>query len=148
MQFVDITKNNFQQAIQLRPKQIQYKFVRREVVLYNLGRAYTASRSQDAMPFVIEDDGTLVGGIRLRNYGRGVGFAAFFIDRKHQGKGLGKKALLHLIDYVREHFPKAQEIETAVLPENAVACKLYESIGLRYTGVVNNGGTVDMVRKV
>jgi len=100
------------------------------------------------MPFVIDDDGKLVGSIRLRNYGHGVGFAAFFIDRRFQGRGLGRKALLHLIGYVKENFPKAVEIETAVLPDNTVAAKLYESVGLEYTGVVNEGGTVDMEMKI
>ena len=96
------------------------------------------------MPFAIEHDGKLVGAIRLRYYGHGVGFAAFFIDRRHQGRGLGKQTLLHLIHWVREHYPKAREIDTAVLPENAAACRLYESLGFRCTGVRNAGGTVDM----
>lgn len=148
MRFMEITKDNFQQAIQLRPKRTQYKFARRETVLYSLGRAYTAPRPQAAMPFVIEDDGKLVGAIRLRNYGHGVGFAAFFIDHRRQGKGLGRKAMLHLIDFVAEHFPKAQEIELAVLPENTVACGLYESLGFKRTGVVNEGGTVDMEMRI
>ncbi len=100
------------------------------------------------MPFVIEHEGELVGSIRLRNYGHGVGFAALFIDHKHQGKGLGRKALLHLIDVVRERFPKAQEIETAVAPENTVARRLYESFGLDYTGVSNEDGTVDMEMRI
>ena len=52
--------------------------------------------------------------------------------------------MLHLIEWVKEHYPKAGEIETAVVPENVVACHLYESLGFRYTGVKNAGGTVDM----
>ena len=144
MKFVEITKDNFADAIQLRPKRTQYKFARRETVLYSLGKAYVASRPDEYMPYIIEKNGKFVGAIRLRNYGHGVGFAAFFIDRNHQGKGYGKEAVLYLIDWVKEHFAKAKEIECAVSPENTVACRLYESLGFRYTGVKNSGGTVDM----
>ena len=144
MRFVNITEDNFERAIQLKPKRSQYRFIRAEAVLYSMGRAYIAGH----IPLVIEDDGKLIGAIRLRNYGHGVGFAAFFIDRKHQGKGLGKKAVLHLIDYVKEQFPKAGEIETAVFPENTVAARLYESVGFKYTGVVNANGTVDLEMQV
>jgi diamine N-acetyltransferase len=148
MRFVRITKENFAEAIALKPKKSQYKFIRREAVLYSLGRAYTASCPDDAMPFVIEEGGKLVGAIRVRNYGHGVGFAAFFIDHRHQRKGYGPKALLHLLDWVKEHYPNATEIETAVYPDNAVACHLYERLRFRYTGVKNPGGTVDMELKL
>ncbi|HUW84430.1 MAG TPA: GNAT family N-acetyltransferase [Phycisphaerae bacterium] len=144
MRFVQITKDNFADAIQLRPKRTQYKYVRREAVLYSLGRAYVASRPDEHMPYLIEKNGKFVGSIRLRNYGHGVGFAAFFIDRNHQGKGLGREALLYLIDWVKEHYPKAGEIECAVSPENTVACRMYEGLGFRYTGVKSASGIVDM----
>lgn len=144
IRFVQITKENFTEAIALRPKRSQYGIVRREAVLYSLGRAYTATRPDEQMPYVIENDGKFVGAIRLRNYGHGVGFAAFFIDRKHQGKGLGRKAILHLIDWVKEYYPAAREIETAVLADNAPARHLYESLGFQYTGVENANGTLDM----
>ena len=142
MQFVAITKGNFRQAIELRPKRTQYRFIRKEAVLYSMARAYLSP--QELVPFVIEENGRFVGAIRLRNYGRGIGFAAFFIDRKHQGKGIGRKALEHLIEWVRQNHPDAKEIETAVDPENHVACRLYENRGFRYTGVKNDSGTVDM----
>ena len=144
MRFVEITKENFTEAIALRPKRSQYRFTRRETVLYSLGRAYTASHAQEHMPFAIETEGRLVGAVRLRNYGHGIGCAAFFIDREHQRKGLGKKAMLYLIDWVKEHFPSAKEIELAVHPDNTVACRLYEILGYRYTGVKNADGEVDM----
>ncbi len=142
MEFVAITKDNFRQAIELRPKRTQYRFIRKEAVLYSMARAYLSP--QEFVPCVIEENGRFVGAIRLRNYGRGIGFAAFFIDRKHQGKGLGRKALEHLIEWVRQNHPEAKEIETAVHSENNAARHLYESLGFRYTGVKSDSGTVDM----
>lgn len=144
MQFIEITQDNFLKAIDLRPKRSQYRFMRRDAVLYSIGRAYTATRDGEAIPLVIEDNGKLVGAIRLRNYGRGVGFAAFFIDRKHQRKGYAKRALQYLVDYIETHFPDAGEIELCVLPDNTAGRRLFESAGYRYTGVVNPDGTLDM----
>lgn len=147
MTFIEITRDNWLDAIQLEVKPTQYRFMRREVVLYSLAKAYV-SRPGEYTPYVIEEDGQLdgqlVGSIRIRNYGHGVGFAAFFIDREHQGRGLGREALLRLIDFVKGQYPHAKEIETAVHPDNTAACKLYESIGLAYTGVVSKEGVVDM----
>ena len=143
MRFVEITPDNWLEAIRLRPKPCQYKFTCREMVLYSLAKAHVFPPGV-GLPYVIEEDGKLIGSIRIRDYRYGVGFAAFFIDRKHQGKGLGRRALLHLIDFVKRHYPNAKEIETAVHPDNAIACKLYESMGLAYTGVVSKDGIMDM----
>jgi len=142
MRFIEVTQDNFKDAIELRPKRSQYRFIRREAVLYSLARAYLSLNEH--MPFLIEEESRLVGAIRLRYYGHGVGFAAFFIDRRYQGKGLGRKALEYLISWVREHYPNATEIETAVILDNTAACRLYESLGFIYTGVKNESGTVDM----
>jgi diamine N-acetyltransferase len=144
MQFIKIAKENFFQAIQLKPKSSQTRFMRREAVLYSLAQAYiTADQPDRRLPLVIEHEGQLVGSIRLRNYGRGVGFAAFFIDGKHQGRGLGRAALLHLFEYVKTHYPRATEIETCVHPDNTIARKLYESLGFAYTGACT-GEYLDM----
>ncbi len=148
MQFHEITHENFLQAIQLRPKRTQYRFICREAVLYAIGRAYTAIQPTDAMPFVISYKERYVGAIRLRYYGHGVGFSTFFIDRKHQGRGLGRLALEYLVEYVREHFPSAEEIETCVIPDNTMARQLYEKLGYEYTGVVNADTTMDMEMKI
>ena len=110
---------------------------------YSMAKAYV-SPPGEYLPCVIEEAGELVGSIRIRNYGHGVGFAAFFIDRNHQGRGLGHKAIEHLIPWVKEHYPQAREIETAVHSGNAPARRLYESVGFGYTGVVDSSGVLDM----
>lgn len=144
MNFVQITPSNFAAAIQLAPKRSQYKYVRKDAVLYKLAKAFIALPDKMSIPYLIEENGRYVGFIDLRYYGHGVGFSAFFIVRKYQGKGIGQRAIVYLIAWVKEHYPKAIEIECAVLPENTAACHLYESLGFCYTGVVNASGTVDM----
>lgn len=145
MRFIPIARENWQEASQLRPREDQYGYVRKEAVLYSMAKAYV-SPPGEYLPCVIEEDGTLVGSIRLRNYGRGVGFAAFFIDWRHQGRGLGRKAIEHLIPWVKEHYPDAGEIETAVHRDNAVARALYERLGFRYTGAISARQIMDMER--
>ena len=145
MHFKTITRENWEAASRLRPKRSQYGLMRRDVVLHSLARCYVQAEKPDKfVPYVIVHEGQFIGAFLFRNYGRGCNLTSFFIDRKHQGKGLGRKALLHLIDWVKEHYPKAGEIETAVLKDNAVARHLYESLGFQYTGVENAGGTLDM----
>lgn len=143
MRFLRITKDNWNDAIRLMPKRGQYRYVRKEAVLYSMAKAFV-SKQGEYTPLVIEEDGKLVGAIRVRNYGHGTGFAAFFIDRRCQGQGLGRKAVRNLVQWVRENYPKAVEIETAVDPDNAVARALYESEGFSYTGVVSATGVLDM----
>ena len=143
MRFLAITKGNWNDAIRLMPKRGQYRHVRKEAVLYSMAKAFV-SKQGEYTPLVIEEDGKLVGAIRVRNYGHGIGFAAFFIDRSCQGQGLGRKALRNLVQWVRENYPKAVEIETAVDPDNAVARALYESEGFSCTGVVSATGVLDM----
>lgn len=138
MRFVEINKDNWLEGITLRVKRSQYGYVRREAVLYSIAKTYVHPQGEYT-PYLIEEEGKLVGSIRLRNYGYGVGFAAFFIDRKHQGKGLAKRALRHMIEFVRCHYRKAKEIETAVHSDNKIARKLYEAVGFHYTGVENDG---------
>ncbi len=143
MRLVRIDASNWREAILLRPKRQQYKYIRREAVLYALAKT-CVSRPGEYAPYVIEHDGRMVGAILVRNYGHGIGFAAFFIDRRHQGKGLGRMTLEHLLQWARKAYPSAREIETAVEPTNAPARRLYESLGFHYTGVVNPNGVLDM----
>ena len=143
MRFLRITKDNWSDAIRLMPKRNQYCHVRKEAVLYSMAKAFV-SKQGEYTPLVIEEDGKLVGAIRVRNYGHGIGLAAFFIDRRYQRQGLGRKAVRNLVQWVRENYPKAVEIETAVDPDNAAARALYESEGFSYTGVVSATGVLDM----
>lgn len=143
MVFITIDSTNWLAAIALRPKRSQYRIIRRDAVLYSLAKAFV-SRPGEYAPHVIGHQGQLVGAIRIRNYGHGIGFASFFIDRKHQGKGLGRMALEHLLGVVVAVYPDAQEVETAVHPANTKARSLYESLGFRYTGAVSKDGILDM----
>ena len=145
MQFKTITQENWEAASRLRPKRSQYGLMRRDVVLHSLARCYVQAEKPDKLvPYVIVHEGQYVGAFLFRNYGRGCNLTSFFIDRKHQGKGLGRLAVETYLAWVRSHYPKAGEIELCVSPGNDVARRLYESLGFFYTGEVSSIGNLYM----
>jgi RimJ/RimL family protein N-acetyltransferase len=145
MKFEPITKENWEEASLLRPKQSQYKFIRRDVVIHSLARCYVQEdRPDKSVPYLIVHKGKFIGTFLFRNYGRGCNLTSFFIDRKYQGKGLGRQAVTAYISWVQRNYPNAQEIELCVSPKNAAARKLYESFGFEYTGEVSKLGNLYM----
>lgn len=56
----------------------------------------------------------------------------FMIDKKFQGKGLGKKAMLKLLDLIKVEYGNIK-FYTTVSPQNISAKKLYESVGFEET---------------
>ena len=107
MNFVEITKDNWEQAIKLKPKRQQYGHLRGDVSLHSLAKCYVFPGKY--VPYLIEEGGKPIGCFRFRDYGKGVNLVAFFIDRKYQGRGLGRKAVEHFIEWVRQNYPKARD---------------------------------------
>jgi len=67
--------------------------------------------------------------------------ARLMIDERYQGKGYGRAAMVEAIRRMRAE-PDCQEIALSIEPENAVAEKLYASLGFRKTGEVIDGEVV------
>ncbi len=59
----------------------------------------------------------------------------YMIDKEYQGKGLGKKAILKLLDLVKIEYGNIK-FYTIASPTNIVAEKLYESVGFKKTGEI------------
>lgn len=59
----------------------------------------------------------------------------YMIDKKFQGKGLGKKAILKLLDLIKIEYGNIK-FYTTVSPKNSSAEKLYESVGFEKTGEI------------
>ena len=141
MQFVEITAENWETVIQLKPRDEQAPYLRTDIALHSLARCYVQGRCPDRfIPYAIQENGQYVGAFLFRNYGRGCNLTSFFIDEKFQGQGLGRKALFKYLKFVKENYPAAREIEIAVAPGNLVAEKLYKSFGFKYTGEVSTRG--------
>jgi RimJ/RimL family protein N-acetyltransferase len=59
---------------------------------------------------------------------------SFSVNPKLQGKGIGKKAMVLLDDFVRENFKECDEIVLAVNQNNISAYQLYLKVGYQYDG--------------
>ena len=145
MEFVEVTDKNWESVIQLKPKNEQAGFLRTNIAIHSLAKAYvTRDKPDRSIPFAIENEGELVGAFLFRDYKRGCNLTGFFIDEKFQGRGFGKKALAKFIDYVKRTCPSAKEIELTIAPGNTVAEKLYQSFGFKYTGEKSDRGNLYM----
>lgn len=60
----------------------------------------------------------------------GWSMSRFMIDRKYQGKGYGKKAVLEFLEYFRQKY-RADRIYISVSLENTAARKMYTDIGFQ-----------------
>lgn len=62
----------------------------------------------------------------------------FMIDKRHQGKGYGKAAMMLLLDLIRED-RKLKRIEVCYMPDNAASRSLYVSLGFVEVGLDEDG---------
>ena len=69
-----------------------------------------------------------------------VGIESLSIDRQYQGRGYGTAALVAIVDYIKEHFPRARRVKFTVNVRNRAAVELYQRLGFRDTGELYLGG--------
>jgi diamine N-acetyltransferase len=70
----------------------------------------------------------------------------FFIDRGSQGQGLGRAAMLALLEHIRELPGPVKDIVLTVHPENLPAQRLYRSVGFEPDGTEQDGEPVFRLR--
>ena len=132
----DITKDNIDEVLALKVDESQKTFVSANGD--SLAQAYVYSET--AFPFAVYEDSTIVGFIMMGYYEVKSYYTLwkFMIDTRYQNKGYGRKALELGIQYLKDRFD-VSEIYTGVVPGNAVAKKLYESVGFKSTGLMELG---------
>jgi diamine N-acetyltransferase len=62
----------------------------------------------------------------------------FMIDRRHQGKGYGRAALVLALDEIRA-IPKVRKVSISYMPDNTVAKAFYASLGFVEAGLDEDG---------
>lgn len=84
-------------------------------------------------PVAIYTDATLVGFAMYGSFGLNFDtwIDRIIIDEKFQGLGYGKKAMKRLIPIVADKYD-ARIIYLSIVPENAIAYKLYAKLGFKY----------------
>lgn len=131
-----VTKENLDDVLSLTVDESQRTFVSSNAE--SLAQAYVYSET--AYPFAVYDDKTIVGFIMMGYYEAKEYYTLwkFMIDKKHQHRGYGRKALELGIQFIKDKFD-AKEVYTGVVPGNDVAKNLYKSIGFKDTGLVELG---------
>ncbi len=125
MDFKKIDKSNYWDCITLEVDKSQEHFV--------------ADNKQSLIESFYEDniytlgvyDKDIMVGFILYDYDEnlsGWSMSRFMIDKKYQGKGYGKKAVLEFLDYFKKKH-NAYKIYISVSLENTVARKMYMDIG-------------------
>ena len=130
-----ITTDNLDAVLSLSIYEDQRGYV--STTAESLAQAYVYQDT--AFPFAIYDDETIVGFIMMGYYKEKEYYTLWklLIDKDHQNKGYGRKALELGIAFLKENF-QVKDIYTGVSPGNGVAKKLYESVGFQETGLFEN----------
>jgi RimJ/RimL family protein N-acetyltransferase len=71
-----------------------------------------------------------------------VGVRGFFVDARHQGRGIAAAMLAALPDLVRATYPEARRIALTVNARNEAARRTYLRAGFRDTGRLYHGGAL------
>ncbi len=98
---------------------------------------------EECYPFCIYDGEVMVGFIMYDQdpETKRMEMSKLMIDKKYQGKGYGKKAILTTLDLIREKYGEIK-FYTSIEHHNTVAQKLYESLGFIKTGEIMWGEDV------
>ena len=133
---VPVTKENIDEVLALQVREDQKSYV--SSTAESLAQAYVYA--ENAFPFAVYDDETVVGFIMMGYYEVKHYYTLWklMIDYRYQGKGYGREALKLGTAFLKERF-NVSEIYTGVLPENKVAKNLYRSFGFENTGLTEFG---------
>ncbi len=148
----DVTKENWQECIKLKPAPEQEHFV--------AANTYSLAESKFMPTFIPQaiyanaagDDGdTMVGFVMYGFYPDGIApygqrhwIFRLMIDRRHQGLGYGTTALRIVLGRL-EVDPTCPDVLIGYEPENAVAAKLYQRLGFTVFGTAPWNETVALL---
>lgn len=145
IQFKEITNANIWKVCALEPFEAQKDFVAENI--QSLAEAYaTRNEGNNALPLAVYNDADLIGFVMI---GKGTvgneneselirenySLWRLMIDKRYQGRGLGRQTLDAAIDLIRTFpFGEAKKVWLSYEPENARARDMY-----RKYGFVENG---------
>ena len=134
VQLKDIDAANWHEALKLELNAGQEHFVATNV--YSLAEAYVKPEWPVYRPFAVYDGEQLVGFAMYAGdpaSARNHYVQRLMIDRRFQGRGYGRAAMVELLRLIREN-DTCEEITLTVAPDNANAQNLYRSLGFEDTG--------------
>jgi diamine N-acetyltransferase len=136
--FKAIDNDNWRECIKLSVEEDQKGFV-----ASNAYSILEAKFEEGNYPLAIYDGEAMVGFLMysLDSEDNSWWMCRLMMDKKHQGKGYGRAAILKLLKLLKEEHGDIK-VYTSFEPENSVAEKLYESVGFRKTGQIMWGEVV------
>ena len=141
LEFREVTEDNFEEFVRLEVSPDQkdnFYFKRTDPNLWSLAQMHVFKGSSIV---AIYAGGIIVGGMFYSpslapEHPERAWLTRFMIDRRYQGKGYGRQAMLMLFDRVKAENPKAKSLGLSYEPENRRAAKLYESMGFQPSGEI------------
>jgi RimJ/RimL family protein N-acetyltransferase len=137
MRLTEVTEDLRARVRRLAPRAEQQRFSGRAsdtlALAANPARRAVTAIDDDGEPvaFMILDTGPSM--VAVHRPGT-VGVRGFFVDARHQGRGVGTAVLRALPAYVRAHYPDADRIALTVNVANASAQRAYFRAGFVDTG--------------
>ncbi|HBB27754.1 MAG TPA: N-acetyltransferase [Clostridiales bacterium] len=134
-----VDENNYRKVLAIKMNEVQGNFVAPNV--RSLAQAWVYYET--ARPLAVYNDEEVIGFLMLdwREKDREVDIWRFMIAEEHQGKGYGRKAMEYALNMIRE----SNKFDCAIVdyvPENVVAKHLYENLGFKETGEIEEGEIV------
>ncbi len=131
-----VDEDNFRKIVNMKLTQGGQEFVASNV--YSLAQAWVFY--EEARPLAIYKDEEVIGFMMLSydEKEREAGIWRFMIAEEHQGKGYGKEAMLKAIEMIKNE-NKFDSIGLDYVQGNVVAKHLYENLGFKETGEVEDG---------
>ena len=133
-----VTRENWQEALKLKVKDVQNHFV--PTVAVSLAKVYIKPDGDNVnyLPFAIyEEERGMIGFVMhayVENTNDMYWINGFIIDEKHQGKGYGRAALREMVNWIIKQYTQCKEIRLTVHKENYAARQLYKSFGFVEAG--------------
>ena len=140
-----IDKRNWEEVVNLEVAESQRGFVASNA--YSLAEA---AYTENSFPRAIYANNQAVGFAMyesLENDGRKgeYNIYRFMIDKHHQKKGFGRKALKAIIHELSE-LADCKRIMICYVPDNAIASAFYKSVGFREVGIDESGEMVAEIK--
>ncbi len=141
IRLVEVTEENFMDVVKLKSDKIQEeriqifeRWVGSNAFFLGLSQVY------GFIPKAIYDEDTLIG---FTSYGYRIDLKRYdlvsiMLGHASQGKGYGKIVIQMVIDEMIEQFD-CEEIYLSVIEDNINAIKVYEQLGFKPTGEVEQG---------
>jgi len=146
----EITEENFEECISLQLTEDQWKYVASNA--YSLSEAYVLIKEgkYTPLPYAIYSHGDMVGFIMavyqpidddLEDDENVFYLSRMMIDKRYQGNGYGREAMIKMIEIMRGfQNGSAEAVVLSCSQENIVAYELYKSLGFVDTGEYDEDG--------